>query len=131
MALERLKAAAIPHALTDVVGDLADLVQKEMRLARAEVVSKLSLKLTAGIWFAAAGVLALFAFIALLQAAVFGIANFGVPLHWSCLIVAGVLAAIAAALFLKGRADAKAELTPERTIHQLKQDIATAKEQMT
>jgi hypothetical protein len=30
-----------------------------------------------------------------------------------------------------GRADADEDLTPTRTIHQVKQDIATAKEQLT
>jgi hypothetical protein len=65
------------------------------------------------------------------QAAVFGIASFGIAMHWSCLIVAGVLAVVAAAVFFKGRADAREELTPERTIHQINQDIRATKEQLT
>jgi hypothetical protein len=64
------------------------------------------------------------------QAVVFGITSYGIALHWSCLIVAGVLAAIAVLSFLKGRSDAKEELAPTRTINQVKQDIATAKEQL-
>jgi hypothetical protein len=42
MAYERLKDTALPHALSDVVADLADLFQKELRLAKAEVLSKVS-----------------------------------------------------------------------------------------
>jgi hypothetical protein len=38
---------------------------------------------------------------------------------------------VAAAVFFKGRADAREELTPERTIHQINQDIRATKEQLT
>jgi len=64
------------------------------------------------------------------QAVVVGIASYGIALQWSCLIVAGVLATFAAMLFFKGRSDAKGELAPTRAINQVKQDIATAKEQL-
>jgi Putative Actinobacterial Holin-X, holin superfamily III len=78
----------------------------------------------------AAGVLALIAGLLVVQAVVFGITSYGIALHWSCLIVAGVLAAIAVMSFFKGRSDAQEELAPTRTIKQVKQDIATAKEQL-
>ena len=101
-----------------------------MRLARAELSEKIATKLQAGIWISVAGVLALIAGLLIVQAVVFGIASYGIALHWSCLIVAGVLAAIAVMSFFKGRSDAKEELAPTRTINQVKQDIATAKEQL-
>ena len=66
-----------------------------------------------------------------MQAAVFAIASYGIALHWSCLIVAGAALAVAAVFYFKGRANAQEELTPNRTIHQIKRDIATAKEQLT
>ena len=128
MALERIKDAALPHTIANVAADLADLFQKEMRLARAELSDKITTKLQAGVWMSAAGVLALFAGLLVVQAVVFGIASYGIALHWSCLIVAGVFAAIAVMLFSKGRSAAKEELAPTRTINQVKQDIATAKE---
>jgi Flp pilus assembly protein TadB len=131
MALERMKDAALPQAVSDVVSDLADLFQKEMRLARAELSAKITNKLQAGVWMSAAGVLGLIAGLLVVQAAVFAIAAYGIALHWSCLIVAGVLLAVAALCFFKGRADAREELTPSRTIHQIKTDISTAKEQLT
>jgi hypothetical protein len=63
---------------------------------------------------------------------IFGIAaGFQIALHWSCLIVAGLLAAVALGAYALGRQKAKEDLTPERTIYQVKQDIATAKEQLT
>jgi hypothetical protein len=131
MAHEQLKNAALPRAISDVVADVADLFQKELRLARAEISDKLSTKLQAGIWMSVAGVLGLIAALLVVQGIVFGIASFGLALHWSCLIVAGVLAAAGALAYYKGRADAQEELTPTRTIHQVKQDIMTTKEQLT
>jgi len=79
----------------------------------------------------AAGVLGLLALFIVLQAIIFAIADFGIAMHWACLIVAAGVAAIAAIVFFKARADAKEEFTPDRTIHQIKRDIATAKEQLT
>jgi|SRR2546423_15714980 Putative Actinobacterial Holin-X, holin superfamily III len=131
MAHERLKNATLPHAVSEVVADVADLFQKELRLAKAEISSKISIKLHAGIWMSAAGVLGLIAAFILLQAIIFAIASYGIAMHWACLIVAVGLAALAALSFFKGRADAQEELTPDRTIHQIKRDISTAKEQLT
>jgi hypothetical protein len=131
MALERIKDAALPSAVSDVVGDLADLFQKELRIARAEISNKIATKLQAGVWMSAAGVLGLIALVFALQAAAFGIASYGISMHWACLIVAGAIASIAIIAFLKGRADAKEELAPNRTIKQVKRDISTVKEQLT
>jgi Putative Actinobacterial Holin-X, holin superfamily III len=130
MAYERLKDATLPHALSEVVADLADLLQKEFRLAKAEISSKISTKLGGGIWMSAAGVLGLMAVFIVLQALIFAIASTGIAMHWSCLIVAAGLVVIAAAAFFKGRADAQEDLTPDRTIHQINRDISTVKEQL-
>jgi hypothetical protein len=130
MGYERLRNTTLPHVLSEVVADAAELFQRELRLAKAEISEKITTKLTAGIWTAAAGALALMAVFIVLQAVIFAIASAGLAMHWSCLIVAAGLAAIAAAAYFKGRADAKADLTPDRTIHQVKRDISTVKEQL-
>jgi predicted anti-sigma-YlaC factor YlaD len=128
---DHLKNTALARALSDVVADLADLVQKEVRLARAELSEKLSLKIQAGVWMSVAAALGLVAALLLVEAVVFGIASgFGIALHWSCLIVAALSAAIGAAAYAKGRANSREEILPTRTIYQVKQDIATAKEQL-
>ena len=127
---ESLKNTALVGAFSDVVGDFADLLQKEMRLAKAELSAKLSAKLRAGVWMSGAALLGIFAALVLIEAAVFGIAAYGIALHWSCLIVAAVLAVVGAAAYAKGSADAREEITPTRTLHQVQQDIATAKEQL-
>ena len=131
MALERVKDAALPNAVSDVVSDLAELFQKELRLARAEISDKIATKLQAGVWMSAAGVFGLIAVLFTLQAGVFAIASYGIAMHWSCLIVAGVIAAIAVIAFLKGRSDAKEGIAPNRTIKQVKRDFSTVKEQLT
>ena len=89
---ENLKNSALVGALSDVIGDLADLVQKEIRLAKTELTAKISQKVTGGIWLAIAGGIGLLALMVLVQAAIFAIASYGVALHWSCVIVAGALA---------------------------------------
>ena len=129
--VEHLKHSVLPRVLADVVGDLADLVQKEMRLARTELTEKLATKLRAGLWMGVAGVLGLIAFLLVIEGIVFGIATMGLALHWSCLLVAAVMAVAAGAFYALGAAKAREELTPTRTIRQVKQDIATAKEQLT
>ena len=131
MAYERIKDAALSHAVSDVVADLADLFQKELRLAKAEILSKIATKLRAGIWMSVAGVFGLVAALILIQGVIFAIASYGIAMHWACLIVAAGLAAVSALCFFQGRADAQEELTPRRTIHQIKRDISTAKEQLT
>jgi hypothetical protein len=131
MVSDRLKDAALPHAVSDAVGDLADLFQKELRLARAEISHKISTKLRAGIWMSAAAVLGLITSFLAVQALVFGIASYGVAMHWSCLIMAGLFACLAALAFFKGRGDAAEDFTPTRTLQNIKRDIISAKEQLT
>ena len=124
--------SSLPNAFSKVVTDLADLMQKEMQLARAELSEKLSISIRAGVWMSAAAVLAIASGFLIVQASVLGLsAATGIALHWSCLIVAAVLAAAAGAGFSKGRADVPEQLTPDRAINQVKQDIAVAKERFT
>jgi len=127
---ENLKNSALVGALSDVIGDLADLVQKEIRLAKTELTAKISQKVTGGIWLAIAGGIGLLALMVLVQAAIFAIVSYGVALHWSCVIVAGALAILGAAAFVKGRGDAQVELTPAHSLHQIQRDVAAAKEQL-
>src|SRR6478672_1973200 len=50
---DQLKTSTAASALGDVLGDLTDLVQKEMRLAKAEFSANLSAKLEGGVWLRA------------------------------------------------------------------------------
>src|SRR5512132_1376928 len=124
--------SSLPNAFSKVITDLADLIQKEVRLARAELSEKLSITFRAGIWMSAAALLCIVAVLLVVQASVLALsAATGIALHWSSLIIAAVLAAAAGAAFAKGRADVPSQIAPDRAISQVKQDIAAAKEQFT
>jgi len=131
MAHDTLRNSGLVRALTDLLADLSDLVQKEIRLARAEVTEKISARLQASGWMVAAGLLGLIAALLIVEAVVFAIASYGLALHWACLLVAAVLAAAGAAVFYHGRSLADEELLPTRTVRQVTRDIDTAKEQLT
>ena len=53
------RPADLPRILNDVVADIADLVRKEFRLARAEMSAKVATKLRSGVWLAVAAGLGL------------------------------------------------------------------------
>lgn len=129
MAHEAITDSTLIKALGDLFTDLSELVRKEVRLARVEMAAAVSSGVQAGVWMAAAGLLAFVVALLLVQAGVFAIASLGIALYWACLIVAAVLAAVAAGAFLYGRSLARG-LTPRRTLNQINRDIATAREQI-
>jgi putative superfamily III holin-X len=130
MARERLRQPSLPEAFSEVLSDLADLFRKELRLARAELSSNVSAKLRSSIWFGLAGVFGLAALALALGALVAWITTLDVSLHVAFVIVAASVASLAVIANFVGR-KAQAELTPSRTISQVKQDIETTKEQLT
>jgi Putative Actinobacterial Holin-X, holin superfamily III len=131
MARERLKQSSLPETFSQVLGDLADLFRKELRLARAELSSNASAKLRGGIWLALAGIFGLASLALVLGALVAWITSLDVSLHVAFLIVAAGVALLAVAAYFAGQKDAQAELTPSRTISQVKRDIEITKEQLT
>lgn len=131
MANETFRDLTLVGALKDLFADLSDLVRKEIRLAKAELTDTVKGGLQAGMWMGVAGVLAFVAALLLIQALVFGIASLGVGPGWASLIVAVLLGAGAAGAFFYGRSLARGSLTPTRTLHQLNQDIAAVREQLT
>lgn len=116
--------------LSDVASDFADLFRTELELARAEITQNLMNKAYAGIWMSAAGVLGLIALLLLAETAVFWIASAGIATHWACLIVAVVFIILGGIAYLKGRSDAEKPVAPVRTLHQVRQDIETTREQL-
>ncbi len=131
MAGESLKDSALLQSVKDLFSDLADLLQKEFRLARAEMTAALTGAVQAGVWMAAAGLLGLIAALFFLQAVVFGIASLGVGVGWASLIVAVLLAASAAGAFFYGRSLTKGSVAPKRTLRQINEDIGAVREQLT
>ena len=131
MARERLRQPSLGETFSEVLGDLADLFRKELRLARAELSSNLSAKIRGSIWFGLAALLGLLALGLILGALVTWITTLGVNLHVAFLMVGAGVALFAVIAYVAGRNDAEAELAPSRTINQVKQDIETTKEQLT
>lgn len=129
MAHETLRDSGLVRAATDLFADMSDLVQKEIRLARTEIVHKLSLNVRGGVFMAVAGVLGFLAVIFVLEGIVFAIASAGLAVYWACFIVAAGLLVIAAGVFISGRSQAEADLAP-RTTRQLGATLRTAKEQL-
>jgi putative superfamily III holin-X len=130
MAEESLWETRLVRAVTHLGTDLADLVQKELRLARTEIVQKLSIGLEASAWFAIAAVLGLFAVVLVLEALVFGIAAAGIPLWGSCLLVAFMVSALAAIAFFYARRQSSEDMTPVRSARQFTRAVGTVKEQL-
>ena len=131
MARERLRQPSLPEALSDTLSDFADLLRKELQLARAELSSNVSTKLRAGVWLGIAALCAILAVALILGALVAWITTFNVSLHVSFLIVAAGIGMMAVLAYFAGRSEAQAQLTPSRTIRQVEQDIETTKEQLT
>jgi hypothetical protein len=131
MARERLRQPSLPEALSDTLSDFADLFRKELQLARAELSSNVSTKLRGGVWLGIAGLFAVLALTLTLGGLVAWITTFNVSLHISFLMVAAGVGIVAVLAYFAGRSEAQAELTPSRTIRQVKQDIETTREQLT
>ena len=130
MADDAFRNPSLSRLVSMLTSDLGDLVNKEMRLARAEMSEKLGNLASAGVGYAVAGVFALIMLLLLVQALVFWIASQGIALHWSSLIVAAGMAVLALAFYLYGRSAANQSLMPRRAVRQLNADISAAKEQL-
>jgi hypothetical protein len=128
---DALRNSEVTRALSDLLADLSDLVQKEIRLAKAEIGEKITSRLQASVWMVAAGFIGVVAMLLVVEAAVFALVAYGLQPYWACLLMAVVLAAGAAAAFFHGRSMANEELTPTRTVKQVSEDIRIAKEQLT
>jgi membrane protein implicated in regulation of membrane protease activity len=110
------------------MADFADLVQKELRLARAEIGEKLATKVRAGAWMIVAAILGFVAILLLMAGLVIWISTLGISLPGACLLVAAATAVLATIAYYAGRDYAREGLAPERTIHQVNRDIQEAKE---
>jgi hypothetical protein len=118
--------------VADVVNDMAALVHTEMRLVRTEISEKVS-QLAGGGTSVGLGAVALIAALFLvLQAVVKWLAIAGLPEEWGLLVVAIVVGVAGFAFVMKGINSIKATtLLPDRTLHQVRADLATVKEHVT
>src|ERR1700674_4426068 len=125
MPFDGIRNSALVRTLADVIEDLPDLFQKEMRLAQAEFTEKIKGGVRASVWMMVAGLPGLVTFFILIQAAIFAIASLGLALHWSCLFVAAVIGGCAAAAFLCGRSTMPNTFVPTRSVSQVNEDVTS------
>ena len=119
----------LTSVISEVVSDVAYLLQTEIRLARAEIGEKLTRAATGGAFIGVAAILLLSGLFVLLLAAVRWLEIAGVPDRWGLLLVGGGAVAIGVILALLGvRNFQGAALVPDRTIEQVRADVSMAKE---
>ncbi|HXE28187.1 MAG TPA: phage holin family protein [Stellaceae bacterium] len=122
---------SLPDIFSDLVAQFTSLVQKETRLARAEVSENIG-KATTGLGFVIGGaVLLIPALVVLLNAAVAALTERGhLAPYWSALIVGGVVLILGLVLLAFGGSRLRpANMIPSRTIHQIQRDASVAKDQ--
>jgi uncharacterized membrane protein YqjE len=123
---------SVVDLMTRVLEEVVHLFQTEIRLVRAELNEKASQLANGGIFVGASVVLILGGFILFLLAIVRFLAVAGLPEEWGLLLV-GILAAAGGGLLLsRGIQTIKTtNLVPDRSIDQIRADVATVKEHVT
>lgn len=121
---------SVPELLADLARSVPALVRQEAQLLRSEVSDKVG-QIEVGLGSIVAGAILLFAaLLILLQAIVIALTEI-MGAGWAALVVGVAAGAIGAVLLKKGADQVKAaNLVPERTTHQLKQDAELAREQV-
>ena len=114
--------------LQDIVRNLQDLIRSEVRLAKAEVRQEAREAATSVVWLGAGVAGALSAWMLVLWAAVYGLAQV-MPLWAAALLTGLVLGGIAAVLVTSGwRRMAQVRPLPERTVASVKEDLEWLKQ---
>jgi Putative Actinobacterial Holin-X, holin superfamily III len=122
---------SVPELFTSVVSQLADLVRTEGQLARAEISEKMTLAATGLGLIVGGAILLMPALVVLLEAAVAALVDNGIAPYWAALIVGGACFVLGLILLLIGVSWLRAgRLVPDKTIHQLQRDAATARSQV-
>ena len=121
------------RSLGDIIGNLfhqtTTLIRNESQLARAELSEKIDKLIGAVIIVGLGAVLLLPALVILFEAAVAALIQGGMRPALAALIVGGVTLIIGIALFFAGLNRLKAlNFVPNKTLRQLQQDVAVAKE---
>lgn len=121
---------SMPHLLSRLVDQVTTLAQQEARLARSEVGDAVARIAASAMTITIAAALLIAGLVVLLQAAVLGLQLYGVTPIWSAVIVGGVVLAVGAIMLSSAIAALKrTDIVPRRTVGQMQQDVAVAKEQ--
>jgi hypothetical protein len=127
----RDSARPLASLFTDLISEVTQLFQAEIRLVRAEMNEKVSRVANSGALIGAGAVVMLPAVFILLLAIVRWLEVAGLPDQWGLLIVGVVVAALGTLLLMKGINNLKGSaLVPQRTIEQVRADFSVAREQV-
>jgi len=120
---------SLPELITDVLGEVSELLKTEAQLIRSEISDKIRQVEVGGGSIAAGAICLLVALFVLSQATVVALGNY-IGDAWAALVVGIVIAAIGVGFLLKGRNDLHPKnLAPDRTTSQLRKDAELVKEQ--
>src|SRR5258708_348982 len=121
----------VPELFTSVVSQLADLTRTEGRLARAEISEKMTLAATGLGLLVGGAILLMPAAVVRLGAAGAALVENGIAPYWAAVLVGGACLVVGLILLLIGVSRLRSgRLMPDKTIHQLQRDAATARSQV-
>ena len=122
--------ASLGRLFRDLADDISDLTRKEIELARAETMEKISHASKAVISMAAGGFIAYAGLLFLLAAAVLVIATW-VP-YWLSAVIVGGVAVIVGLIMVQGGRSAlqNTNITPEKTVDTMKENAQWVKEKI-
>jgi hypothetical protein len=116
---------------SDLARDMGTLVSQEVALARTELTQKATQVGKDIAILAVGGLVAYAGLLALIGGVIFLLAERGLPLWASAMLVGGIIAIIGYVLVQRGISALKQQdLTPRQTIESLKEDTKWAKEQV-
>lgn len=118
---------SIAAVLTDIVGNVQQIVRAEVRLATVEVREEIVKASRGAIFMAAGGVVLILAFGALLLSAIYGLATVWPP--WAAALAVALATAVAGGLVLRTGVKRISDVTlaPPRTVAALKENFRWAR----
>jgi hypothetical protein len=122
---------SLGELFSELSQEASTLIRQEVQLAKAEVTQKATQAGREVVFVAAGGFVAYAGFLALIAAAIFGVAEF-LPLWLSALLIGVIVAGVGYLLLQKGLNGLKEiNPAPRRTIETLKEDKEWLKQQVT
>lgn len=122
---------SLGELFSELSQETSTLIRQEVQLAKAEVTRKATKAGKEVAFMAAGGFVAYAGFLALIAAAIFGVAEF-LPLWLSALLIGVIVAGVGYLLLQKGMNGLKEiNPAPRRTIETLKEDKEWLKQQVT
>lgn len=121
---------SVPEILENIASNLTQLVQAEFRLAKSELKEGAEKVAAPGATLGVGMVLAFYGFGFLLLAAVYALSL--VMAGWLAMLIMGCVLAVAAGILI-GASSAKlrrVNLTPDKTLRSLEEDVQWAKQQI-